>query len=341
MTKREVVRRVLRAEKPPYVPWSMGFTTEAREKLQRHFGCDDIDAAVGNHLLRLGSDIGFFTDVSDSRGDNRVEDVFGVVWDRSIDRDIGNVEGCVLARPTLDGYTFPNPLDDRFFDDIPGRLATFPDRFRVFQIGFSLYEREWTLRGLENFLVDFHDHPAFVHELFAAIADYNVAQIGRALTFDIDAVYFGDDWGQQHGLQMGPRKWREFILPVLTRMYRTVRESGKFVMIHSCGDVDELFDDLTAAGLSCFNPFQPEVMDVYELLPRYRGRLAFHGGLSTQRTLPFGTPDDVREETRRLLELGHEGGYILAPAHDVEGDVPLENMLAMIDEVQAQAGWSG
>ena len=115
-------------------------------------------------------------------------------------------------------------------------------------------------------------------------------------------------------------------------MYAAVREAGKFVMIHSCGDVDELFDPLVAAGLNCFNPFQPEVMDVYSLLPAYRGRLAFHGGLSTQRTLPFGTVEDVRAETCRLLDLGAEGGYILAPAHDVEGDVPLENMLAVIDD---------
>ena len=96
-------------------------------------------------------------------------------------------------------------------------------------------------------------------------------------------------------------------------MYGVVREAGKFVMIHSCGDVDELFDDLVAAGLNCFNPFQPEVMDVYALLPRYRGRLAFHGGLSTQKTLPFGTPDDVRAETRRLLELGARRRLHLRP----------------------------
>ncbi len=160
----------------------------------------------------------------------------------------------------------------------------------------------------------------------------------EALKHDVDAVYFGDDWGQQRGLQMGPKIWREFIRPVLRRMYAAVREAGKFVMIHSCGDVDELFDDLIDIGLNCFNPFQPEVMDVYTLLPRYRGRLAFHGGLSTQRTLPFGTVQDVRAETRRLLELGREGGYILAPAHDVEGDVPLENMLALIECVQQQPG---
>jgi uroporphyrinogen decarboxylase len=139
---------------------------------------------------------------------------------------------------------------------------------------------------------------------------------------------------------MGPRRWREFILPQLKRMYAPVREAGKFVMIHSCGDVDELFDDLVAIGLNSFNPFQPEVMDVASLFARYRGRLTFHGGLSTQRTLPFGTVEDVRAEVRRLLELGRDGNYIFAPAHDVEGDVPLENMRAAIELVQGQPGFA-
>jgi uroporphyrinogen decarboxylase len=185
-------------------------------------------------------------------------------------------------------------------------------------------------------LMDFYDHPAFVRELLNTIADYNIAQIGEALKYDIDAVYFGDDWGQQRGLQMGPKLWREFIFPVLKRMYAVVKSAGKYVFIHSCGDVDELFDELIGIGVNCFNPFQPEVMDVIALLHKYRGQLVFHGGLSTQRTLPHGTVEDVRRETRRLLENGRDGSYIFAPAHDVEGDVPLENILAFMELVQAQ-----
>jgi uroporphyrinogen decarboxylase len=336
MTKREVIYEVLNGKRPPYVPWSFSFTKEAREKLVVHYKDDDLQGLLHNHLLGLGNPIGFFEDL----GDDRFRDVFGVVWDRSIDKDIGNVESPVLPEPTLDGYQFPDPLSPRFFDDIPTKIEKYPDCFRVFSIGFSLYERAWTLRGMENLMMDFYDTPDFVHQLMGRIADYNIVQVKRALEFDIDGVYFGDDWGQQHGLQMGPGIWHEFIYPELKRMYGVVKEAGKYVFIHSCGDVDELFDDLIDIGLDCFNPFQPEVMDVESLLSKYRGRLAFHGGLSTQQTLPYGSVSDVEEETKRLIDLGREGSYILSPAHDVEGDVSLENMLAFINVTLSQSPFS-
>ena len=337
MEKREVVRMALEGKRPPYVPWACWFTKEANDKLVEHFGTADLTGVLQNHLLGLGNATGFFEDL----GHGCVRDIFGVVWDRSVDKDIGQIKGLVLPEPTLDGYTFPDPLSERCFSDIPGSIEKYPDLFRIFSIGFSLYERAWTMRGMENLLMDFYVNPDFVRDLFGAIADYNIAQVRKALTYDIDAVYFGDDWGKQFGLQMGAELWRELIYPELKRMYGVVREAGKFVFIHSCGDVDELFDDLVGIGLNCFNPFQPEVMDVEELMKRYRGRLSFHGGLSTQRTLPYGTPEDVRRETRHLLDLGREGGYIFGPAHAVEGDVPLENMLAFINEIQSQPAFAG
>lgn len=318
-------------KKPPYVPWSFSFTHKAADKLRRHFGTDDIETPLDNHFLGLGNDIGFFRDL----GDERFEDHFGVVWNRQKDKDIGIVEGTLLPQPTLANYTFPNPIDSRFFEDIEAKTAKFSDRFRIFRIGFSLYERAWTLRGIENLLMDFVEHADFVHELFDAIVEYNIAQVREACKYDIDAVYFGDDWGQQSGLIMGGRLWRKMIAPHLKKMYEFVRKDcGKYLFIHSCGKVDSLFDDLVDLGLNCFNPFQPEVMDVWSLLPKYRGRLTFHGGLSTQRVLPFGSVDEVRETSRKLLSLGRDGGYIFAPSHSVEGDVPLENILAFIDEAR-------
>ena len=338
MSKRDVVRIVLDGKKPPYVPWHYSFTLEAEEMLLRHYGSPErMDEEVQNHFVGLGSDIGFF----DQLPGDRFQDVFGVVWNRSVDKDIGIVEGTVLEEPTLAGYSFPNPRDKRFFEDIPGLLAAQPDRWRVFRIGFSLYERAWSLRGMENLLMDFHESPDFVRELFNAIADYNLEQVDEALRYDIDAVYFGDDWGMQTGLIMGPELWREFFKPVLKRMYGRVKAVGKKVMIHSCGKVDELFGDLVEIGLDCFNPFQAEVMDVFGLLKQWRGRLAFHGGLSTQRTLPYGSVAEVREKTAELLAAGSGGGLILSPSHAVESDVPLANMLEFIRTAKEQPGYRG
>jgi uroporphyrinogen decarboxylase len=161
--------------------------------------------------------------------------------------------------------------------------------------------------------------------------------IENACRFDIDAMIFGDDWGMQTGLMMGPRAWHEFIAPRIRQMYGLVRSKGKLVFIHSCGKIDKVFPELIESGVDVFNPFQPEVMDVFEIKRKYGERLSFFGGVSVQRTLPYGTVAEVREEVGRLLEIvGRGGGYIAAPSHAIPADAKPENIAALIEVLQSQ-----
>jgi uroporphyrinogen decarboxylase len=154
----------------------------------------------------------------------------------------------------------------------------------------------------------------------------------------VDCVHFGDDWGAQKGLLIGLDMWREFIKPRFKQTCEAAKRAGLFISHHSCGKVESLFPDLVECGVDVFDPFQPEVMDILQLRQHYRNQLAFWGGLSVQQTLPHGTPEDVRRESRRLLqELGPGGGYIISPSHSITGDVPVENILAFLDVVQHQS----
>ena len=145
-------------------------------------------------------------------------------------------------------------------------------------------------------------------------------------------MHYGDDWGSQHGPLIAPDTWREFIKPRFKRMCDTAKECGLANSLHCCGNVTELMPDIIECGVDVFDPFQPEAMDIWELRKTYKGRIAFWGGLSVQQTLPHGTPDDIRRESRELLEkMGKDGGYVFSPSHALTGDIPAENIRTVIE----------
>ena len=336
MTKREVVCAVLEGKRPPYVPWHFAFTQPGKAKLAEHLGDEkQIDQYIDNHFLTLGHTLGFFEDL----GNGIFKDNFGVVWDKSVDKDIGINVGAVLPEPAMGGYELPDPCDPRYFAEIEDMIAADPDSCRLYFWGFTIFERAWSLRRMENVLEDFYLHPDFICELFDKLADWMIAHISEVLKYDVDCIHLSDDWGGQHGMIMGPKCWKEFIYPRTKRIVKYIRDHGKFVMVHSCGDIDEIFDDLIEMGVQCYNPFQPEVMDIWSLLPKYQKKWTFFGGLSMQKVLPFGTPEEVTQLSKRLLEAGAAGGYIFAPSQWVTGDVPLANTLAFIEAARSQAGY--
>jgi len=136
---------------------------------------------------------------------------------------------------------------------------------------------------------------------------------------------------------MGPRLWRRFIKPRMAAMFQKAKEVGKYVMLHSCGNISELFPDLIGKGLDIFNTFQPEVMDVDLIKREYGKDLTFYGGISTQRVLPFASPEEVKAVVREMIRrVGKDGGYIVAPTHAMPRDIPPQNVAAFIEAVQNQ-----
>jgi uroporphyrinogen decarboxylase len=191
---------------------------------------------------------------------------------------------------------------------------------------------------MEKLLMDFANNSAFVNKFLDRIMYWLLDVIEEYNRYDeLDAIHLGDDWGQQHGLIMGPSYWREYIKPRLKVVYAAAKSTGKYMTIHSCGDVKELFPDLIEIGLNMFNPFQPEVMDVYEMKRLYGDKLTFHGGISLQKTLVFGSPEDVRQDVLKMLEVvGKNGGYVCDACHAITRDVPAENIDMLIKTVQNQ-----
>jgi len=185
---------------------------------------------------------------------------------------------------------------------------------------------------MENLLADMIAEPTFVEALLEKICEFNLKLMDIMLEYPLDGVYFGDDWGQQSGLIMGPRLWRRFIKPQVKRMYEKAKSKGLMVIQHSCGDIHELFPDLVEIGLDCYQTFQPEIYDIEAVKREYGADLSFWGGISTQRLLPYASPDEVRRETARIMRImGKGGGFIAAPTHAVPQDVPPENVDAMFD----------
>ena len=282
MTNRERVLTSLAHQQPDKVPYEMMFTQKAHARMVEFYGDPNFSSKVGNCLTWLGCEpVDGWTEVEPDVW----EDQFGVRWDRSIDKDIGNVCNQLVTRETLARYPFPDPNDPSRYAPYPEVLSRNGDRFVLVNFGFTLFERAWTLAGMENLLMAMVDDKAFVHDLLDRILDFNLGVIEKACSFDIDAMMFGDDWGMQNGLIMGPKAWGEFIKPRIQKMYELVRSKGKLVFIHCCGKVDHLFPELIECGVDAFNPFQPEVMDVFEVKKRYGDRLSFFGGISVQKTL--------------------------------------------------------
>jgi len=144
-----------------------------------------------------------------------------------------------------------------------------------------------------------------------------------------------DDYADQRGVIFGLERFRSLFKPCWKRIFGRIKKAGVYSILHVCGCAEPAVPDLIECGLDCLESLQPEAMDIYRLKRQYGKDLRLWGGLGAQYTLPFGTPEEVRAETRRLkLELGRGGGYILAGAKGIGQEVPVANIVAYLEEAR-------
>ena len=207
------------------------------------------------------------------------------------------------------------------------------DKYILVLIYGSHFEKANSARSIQNFLADMGGEREFAQKLLNKIIEKNMVMLENILAMpEIDGILLGSDWGSQRGLLMSPEMWDEMIRPGEQREYDLVHSYEKDVWVHSCGDIEVLIPELIEMGLDVLNPVQPECMDIQRLKENYGDKLTFWGGISTQQTLPYGTPDEVKKEARRVRDMMSEnGGYIFSPSQDIQRDVPVENIMALLE----------
>jgi len=204
------------------------------------------------------------------------------------------------------------------------------------------FERAIAMQGMDTFLMNIALYPDFAEALLRVIADYCKELMGRFLAElgdNVDIIKIGDDLGTQESLLISPTMYRNILKPIHADYIAFIKERTKAkVFFHTDGDVFNLIGDFIEIGVDILNPIQTsagKMSNMAELKKRYGNEIVFCGAIDTHRVLPFGTPEDVRGEVRRVIDiLGPGGGYLLASVHTITDEVPPENILAMVDAVE-------
>jgi uroporphyrinogen decarboxylase len=334
LSPKERTLRAIHRQPLDFVPYDIACSPPVLRMLQRHLGCQDVAAAIGNHVLLVHCSTHPAWADPEVVGEF-IEDDFGVVW-RTSSYSRGYVVRHPLTQPSLRRYHLPDPRDPLRFKAARQQLERRPDLFRVAKIG-DLFERACFLRGMDLLLSDFILNPHFLEELFDALAEYLIATVNLLAGWPVDALWLSDDYGHQQGLLMSPTHWRRFIKPRLAKIVEAAHRNAFLTLLHSDGAITEIIADLVDLGLDILHPLQPESVDIYAIKKQFGNHLTLYGGIGTQQLLRAGKPHEVRAEVQRAIKIvGEGGGYILAPGLTVQHDVPLENLLAFIEAAQKQ-----
>ena len=332
MKPRDVVLAQIGHQDCPAVPYTLPFEEGVGQRLDVHYGGPDWRRRIAPYIVSVGA---VDTDPKQAIDATHVRDGYGGVWRQDVRP--WHLEKPPLSEPSFDGYAFPTPesfLRPEWKEAARATCKGCADSFLVGTLGWGLFERSWNLRGFENILMDSVAEPEFFEAVLDRLMNLYLRFVEYTADLPVDGILFGDDWGDQRGIILGPERWRTFLKPRWAKIYEAVHQHGKIVMAHSCGSVAAIIPDLIDIGLDVLESVQPEAagMNPYELKKQWGNKITFWGCLGSQSTIPFGTPKSIRTEVDTLRrEMSKGGGFILAPAKPLQPETPTENAVAVVE----------
>jgi uroporphyrinogen decarboxylase len=235
---------------------------------------------------------------------------------------------------SLEDYTFPDINAEGRFEEAERLSEKWGEEFAIAPwLNWGFFQMSWFLRGYEKFIHDLYTNPRFVDSLLDKILEFRIGQGKRFVEMGVDIVRIGDDIGVQTGMMINPNLWRKYFKPRLEKLIKTLKAKRRvYIFYHSDGNIRQVIPDLIEIGVDILNPIQPECMNPSDIKQRYGDKLTLHGTISLQKTLSFGSMEEVAEEVRKRIETcGQNGGLIIAPSNGITPDVPFENVLTMYE----------
>jgi uroporphyrinogen decarboxylase len=244
----------------------------------------------------------------------------------------------LAADGALETYAPPDPARAELYQDAGRTLRDFKDEYWIVGVTpTTIFECAWALRGYEQLLIDMLTDPGRANCILDFPFRYHMAVTQRLAQMGVDMIWLGDDVGGQTSMLMSPKMWRTYLKPRMAQLVDSLREINPQIKIayHTDGVVYPIIPELIEIGIDVLNPIQPMAMDPARLKNDYGDKLCFWGSMDIQRTLPYGTPEQVRDEVRLRLEtIGRGGGLIIGPTHNLQLDTPLENFWAMVAAIR-------
>lgn len=355
MNSKERVQAVIDRESVDRLPVDIWHTDEVGTELKRHFDAsDELDLY---RKMRLDKIVWFFPDYTASKrgtdlsGDSiESDDRSRTMWGTPLKgQQAGEAFYQEFAEAPLKGYDTPESLEgyplwpriDGF--DYEGMTAFAKEASRdIMVLGpwVSFFEIYCQMRGFETALMDLALAPKLVHATLDRIEEIQTDFMKRLFDGAAEYIDFGfisDDMGSQNALLISPKMWDEFFRARMQRWCDLVHGYGLKVFYHTDGAAEELIPRLLDCGIDVLNPIQHVCpgMDRGELKRKYGDRVIFHGGVDTQKVMPYGSVDDVRREVRECMATLGKGneGYVVCSCHNLQAGTPIENIVAMVETV--------